>query len=140
VGIQVEIDARADFSSEISRIAPDGFRAHDLYLKRLGADYAHPNTFFTLFERTGNHFTGWDKLGGGEPLARFQALRERADAEPDLERARRLYVEAQEILLGEQVVIAPLYHPDRYFRVAPGLAGLSVDPFNFLSLGEARLR
>ncbi|HVE84944.1 MAG TPA: peptide ABC transporter substrate-binding protein [Myxococcales bacterium] len=140
VGVQVEIDARADFSSEIARIAPDGFRAHDLYLKRLGADYAHPNTFFTLFERTGNHFTGWEQLDGGEPLRRFQALRERADAEPDLETARRLYVQAQEILLGEQVVLAPLYHPDRYFRIQPWLTGLSVDPFNFLSLGEVRLR
>ena len=140
VGLKVEIDARSDFSSEISRVAPDGFRAHDLYLKRLGADYAHPNTFFTLFERTGNHFTGWEKLRGGEPLARFQALRERADAEGDLEQARRLYVQAQEVLLGEEVVIAPLYHPDRYFRARPELAGLSVDPFNFLSLGQVRLR
>jgi len=134
VGIQVEIDARADFASEIAR------RTYDVYLKRLGADYAHPNTFFTLFERTGNHFTGWERLGGGEPLQRFQALRERADGEADFETARRLYVQAQEILLGEQVVIAPLYHPDRYFRARPDLVGLSVDPFNFLSLGEVRLR
>ncbi|HEY8209772.1 MAG TPA: peptide ABC transporter substrate-binding protein [Myxococcaceae bacterium] len=140
VGIRVEIDARSDFSSEIARVAPDGFRSHDLYLKRLGADYAHPNTFFTLFERTGNHFTGWEQIVGGEPLARFQGLRERADAEGDFETARRLYVQAQEVLLGEQVVIAPLYHPDRYFRARPELGGLSVDPFNFLSLGEVRLR
>jgi oligopeptide transport system substrate-binding protein len=134
VGIQVEIDARADFASEIAR------RTYDVYLKRLGADYAHPNTFFTLFERTGNHFTGWEQIEGGEPLARFQALRERADGEADFETARRLYAQAQEILLGEEVVIAPLYHPDRYFRARPDLVGLSVDPFNFLSLGEVRLR
>lgn len=140
LGVRVEIDARSDFSSEIARLAPDGFRAHDLYLKRLGADYAHPNTFFTLFERTGNHFTGWDKLSGGELLQRFQALRERADGEADPETARRLYVQAQELLLGEAVVIAPLYHPDRYFRARPDLLGLSVDPFNFLSLGSLRLR
>lgn len=138
-GVAVEIDARADFSTEIARIAADGFRAHDLYLKRIGADYAHPNTFFTLFERTGNHFTGWDRIQGGAPLARFQALRARADAEGDPPAARRLYAEAEAILLGEQVVLAPLYHPDRYFRVDPALAGLSVDPFNFLSLSALRM-
>jgi peptide/nickel transport system substrate-binding protein len=36
-------------------------------------------------------------------------------------------------------VIAPLYHPDRYFRSRPWLRGLTVDPFNFLSLAELRL-
>jgi len=140
VGVRVEIEARADFASEIARVAKDGFRAHDMYLKRLGADYAHPNTFFTLFEPAGNHFTGWERIRGGEPLRRFQELRERADGERDLEAARRLYVQAQEILLGEEVVLVPLYHPDRYFRARPELAGLSVDPFNFLSLGALRLR
>jgi peptide/nickel transport system substrate-binding protein len=140
MGVEVEIDARADFSAEIGRVAADGFHAHDLYLKRIGADYAHPNTFFTLFERTGNHFTGWDRIQGGAPLERFQALRARADAEADPRVARRLYAEAEAILIGEQVVLAPLYHPDRYFRVDPALAGLSVDPFNFLSLAALRLK
>ncbi len=41
-----------------------------MYLRRVGADYAHPNTFFTLFEREGNHQTGWETQGGGEPNAR----------------------------------------------------------------------
>ena len=89
VGVQVEIDARADFGLEIAR------RAHDLYLKRLGADYAHPNTFFTLFERGGNHQTGWETYRGGEPLARFERLLEEADAEADEQRARTLYAQAQ---------------------------------------------
>src|SRR5262249_47718825 len=50
LGVSVELDARYDFSVEISRIAADGLLAPDMYLKRIGADYAHPKTFFTLFE------------------------------------------------------------------------------------------
>jgi peptide/nickel transport system substrate-binding protein len=139
VGIQVTLDARSDFSSEVARRTPEGPRAYDMYLRRLGADYAHPNTFFTLFEREGNHQTGWELQGGGEPMARFERLLEEADAEADAERARALYAQAQAVLLDEQAVIAPLYHPDRYYRARARLRGLDVDPFNFLALKALRL-
>ncbi|HSP78667.1 MAG TPA: ABC transporter substrate-binding protein, partial [Myxococcaceae bacterium] len=139
VGVQVTLDARADFSAEVARRTAEGPRAYDLYLRRLGADYAHPNTFFTLFERNGNHQTGWETQQGGEPLARFEALLEEADAEPDEARARPLYGQAQAVLLDELAVIAPLYHPDRYFRTRASLRGVDVDPFNFLSLRSLRL-
>ncbi|MBF5042784.1 peptide ABC transporter substrate-binding protein [Aggregicoccus sp. 17bor-14] len=139
-GVQVRLEARSDFSSEVARRGPDGRRTWDLYLRRLGADYAHPNTFFTLFEREGNSQTGWETAGGGEPMARFEALLARADAEADAGRARALYAEAQALLLGEQAVVAPLYHPDRYYRARESLHGLTVDPFNFLSLRALRER
>ena len=139
VGIQVTLDARSDFSSEVARRTPEGPRAYDMYLRRLGADYAHPNTFFTLFEREGNHQTGWELQGAGEPMARFERLLEEADAEADAERARSLYAQAQAVLLDEQAVIAPLYHPDRYYRARARLRGLDVDPFNFLALKALRL-
>ena len=105
---------------------------YDLYLRRLGGDYAHPNTFFTLFEREGNHQTGWETQAGGEPMTRFERLLEAGDGEPDEAKARALYARAQEVLVGEQAVIAPIYHPDRYFRARPRLRGLDVDPFNML--------
>lgn len=139
VGITVTLDARSDFSSEVARRTPEGPRAYDMYMRRLGADYAHPNTFFTLFEREGNHQTGWETQGGGEPMARFERLLEEADAEADAARARTLYAQAQALLLDEQAVIVPLYHPDRYYRSRPKLRGLDVDPFNFLALKSLRL-
>jgi ABC-type transport system substrate-binding protein len=139
VGITVTLDARSDFSSEVARRTPEGPRAYDMYMRRLGADYAHPNTFFTLFEREGNHQTGWETQGGGEPMARFERLLEEADGEADAARARTLYAEAQALLLEEQAVIVALYHPDRYYRSRPKLRGLDVDPFNFLALKSLRL-
>jgi peptide/nickel transport system substrate-binding protein len=139
VGVVVELEPRADFSAEINRVAADGFRAHDLYLKRIGADYAHPKTFFVLFEKGGAHATDWEKAEDGHAIERFEDLLARADGETDLQAARPLYARAQAVLLDEQAVVAPLYHPDRYFRSRPWLRGLTVDPFNFLSLAELRL-
>ncbi len=136
VGVRVDLEPRNDFSSELGRRGPDGVRTWDLHVRRLGADYAHPNTFFTLFNSTGNHHTGWETLEGGAAIRRFEALLARADAEPDLAKARPLYVEAQEILIESEAVIVPIYHPDRYFRRSPELSGLEVDPFNFLSLRD----
>lgn len=136
VGVRVDLEPRNDFSSELGRRGPDGARTWDLHVRRLGADYAHPNTFFTLFNSTGNHHTGWETIDGGAAIRRFEALLARADAEPDLEKARPLYVEAQEILIESEAVIVPIHHPDRYFRRAPALSGLEVDPFNFLSLRD----
>jgi len=139
VGITVTLDARSDFSSEVARRTPEGPRGYDMYMRRLGADYAHPNTFFTLFEREGNHQTGWETQSGGEPMARFERLLEEADAEADAAKARALYAQAEAVLLDEQAVIVPLYHPDRYYRSRPKLRGLDVDPFNFLALRSLRL-
>jgi peptide/nickel transport system substrate-binding protein len=139
VGVQVTLDARSDFSAEVARRTPDGPRAYDLYLRRLGADYAHPNTFFTLFKHNGLHQTGWETQKGGEPMNRFETLLDEADAEPDEARSRALYGQAEALLLDELAVIAPLYHPDRYFRARASLRGVDVDPFNFLSLRELRL-
>ncbi len=140
VGVTLELDARSDYPDEVKRRGPDGLRTWDLTVRRLGADYAHPNTFFTLFNATGNHHTGWETLDGGTSVRRFADLLARADAEADMKVARPLYVEAQHLLLREEAVIVPLYHPDRYFRMAPELLGLDVNPFNFLSLRDLVVR
>lgn len=136
VGVKVDLEPRSDFAAELSRRGQDGLRTFDLYLRRLGADYAHPNTFFTLFEAAGNSQTGWESCDGGTSIRRFEKLLQEADAEEDFAIARRKYAEAQAILLREEAVIVPLYHPDRYFRMAPSLGGLDVDPFNFLSIRD----
>ncbi len=140
VGIRVELDPRYDFFAEVARIAPDGYPAPDMYLRRIGADYAHPKTFFTLFERGGNHHTGWDRIEEGTAIERFERLLRAGDAIADLSAAAVSYARAESILLDEAAVIAPLYHPDRYYRARPKLLGLRVDPFNFLSLSDLKIR
>ena len=50
------------------------------------------------------------------PWPRFERLLEEADAEAMPPAPGRCTPQAQAVLLDEQAVIAPLYHPDRYFR------------------------
>ncbi|MGQ0507749.1 MAG: peptide ABC transporter substrate-binding protein, partial [Myxococcaceae bacterium] len=138
IGLNEILEPRSDFSSELSRLSPDGNRAHDLYLRRIGADYAHPNTFFTFFERTGNNYTGWEHLDDGALISRFEKLLGKGDASPVEDGGE--YAQAEKVLLSEGIALIPLYHPDRYFRARPTLVGLGVDPFNFLSLRELRLK
>jgi len=140
LGIRVELDPRYDFWAEVARIAPDGHSAPDMYLRRIGADYAHPKTFFTLFERGGNHHTGWEQIENGAAIERFERLAREGDAVADLSAAAAFYARAEAILLDEAAVIAPIYHPDRYYRSRPKLVGLRVDAFNFLSLSDLRVK
>lgn len=140
LGVRVELDPRSDFTAEVARRGPDGKHVYDLYLRRLGADYAHPHSFFTLFQRNGNDQTGWERLEGGRAQQRFEQLLAEGDASADPEQARRRYVQAERLLVAEEAVIVPLYHPDRYYRMREGLTGLEVDPFNFLSLAKLRIR
>lgn len=138
-GVEVELDPRSDLTAELERLGPDGAPAADLHLKRIGADFAHPKTFFSVFERNGNNFTAWGQIAHGEPLERMEALLSQADRVPNPDDARELYTRAQRILVQEQAVIAPIYFPDRYFRVSPKLSGLGVDAFNFLSLKNLQI-
>ena len=117
----------------------DGKLRYDLFLKRTGADYAHPNTLLTPFHSGGNHYTDWQKLEGGASIAKFEKLLAEGAGEADDAKRTQLYFEAQQVLLGEQVAALPLYFPNRYFRKRPWLEGLSVDPFNFLTFRSMRV-
>lgn len=138
VGFHVVIEPRSDFSAELARLGPDGKSTFDLYLKRVGADYAHPKTFFVLYERDGKHRTGWEKIDGGRALDRFEAELAAGDRETDLANAQPHYARAEAMLLDEYAILAPLYHPDRYYRAHEGISGVTIDPFNFLFLRNVK--
>jgi len=139
VGVAVTLEPRSDFNAEIARRDPHGKHVFDLYLRRLGADYAHPHTFFTLFQRNGNHQTGWEELDGGRAISRFETLLDEGDGAADPALAQARYAAAERLLLKDEAVVVPLYHPDRYYRMRAGLHGLGVDAFNFLSLAQLRV-
>jgi ABC-type transport system substrate-binding protein len=138
VGIHVRIVESANFTNDIQ--TPDGTPRHPLFLKRVGADYAHPQTLFTPFQADGINYTAWKSIDGGAELAAFQDLLDRGAAETDVEKMRDLYAEADRMLVVKDAVIAPILHPDRYFRKRPWIEGLGVDAFNFLTLRSMRLK
>lgn len=134
VGLTVTLDEHAADYAERRRAGN-----WDLCLRRIGADYAHPNTFLTVFKSTGTHATGWETIEGGAAIGRFEAQLASLDAQ-DASHGLPSYAPAERMLLGEHVVVVPIYHPDRYFRVQAGVTGLGVDPFNFVSIAAARAR
>jgi peptide/nickel transport system substrate-binding protein len=138
LGVKVRVVPTGNFVNDVE--ARDGSLRHHLFLRRTGADYPHPQTLFTVFLPDGNHYTDWQKLGGGAPLAEFQALLDAGAAETDPARMRTIFARAEELLLAREAVAVPLYYPDRYYRLRPWLTGLSVDPFNFLTLRDARVK
>jgi len=131
-GLTVRVVTTGNFSNDVK--AADGTLRFDLFLKRTGADYAHPHTLLTPFRERGNHYTDWQKLEGGAVVRRFEALLEAGAAEDDPARRTQDYVEAQQLLVTEAAAVLPLFHPVRSYRTRPWLSGLTVDPFNFLTL------
>jgi peptide/nickel transport system substrate-binding protein len=138
IGLTVKLVATADFANDIKD--PTGRVRHPLFLRRIGADYAHPQTFFTPFAPTGLNYTGFEQLEGGALIRRFQALVERGAAEAHPEDAVADFTAAQAVLLVDAAVAVPLYYPDRYSLTRSWLQGLGVDAFNFLTLRDARVR
>jgi ABC-type transport system substrate-binding protein len=137
IGLHVTLAATADFAGDIRD--PEGRIRHPLFLRRIGADYAHPQTFFTPFAPTGLNYTGFEALDGGATVQAFQALVERGAAEDEPGRATSDFTAAQRLLLWDAAVAVPLYYPDRYFQTRRWLSGLGVDAFNFLTLRDARV-
>lgn len=131
-GLAVRVVTTGNFSNDVKDA--DGTLRFDLFLKRTGADYAHPHTLLTPFRERGNHYTDWQKLDGGAVVRRFEALLEAGAAESDPAARTQDYFEAQRLLVTEAAAVLPLFHPVRSYRVRPWLSGLTVDPFNFLTL------
>jgi ABC-type transport system substrate-binding protein len=138
VGLKVRIVSTSNFTNDIK--SKDGVLRHHLFLRRTGADYAHPQTLLTPLQASGNHYTDWHKLEGGAAQARFQALLDVGAGQTDPLEMKATFARAQAILLDEQAVLTPLYFPDRYFSKRPWLEGLGVDAFNFLTYRGAHLK
>jgi ABC-type oligopeptide transport system substrate-binding subunit len=138
LGIKVRIQATSNFSGDIK--APDGSIRHELFLRRIGADYAHPQTFFTPFGARGQSYTSWQTLESGAPLQDFERLMAQGAAAEAPDEMKKFYTEAQTLLLSTYAVLVPIYHPDRYYRSRSWVAGLSIDPFNFLTLRDISVK
>lgn len=138
IGVNVTIQPSANLTNDIR--AADGTTRVHMYMRRLGADYAHPQTFFTLFQARGNHYSEYDKLDGGKVLAEVEKLLEEGAAETEPAKMRAAYARAQELLQAKQTMIVPIFYPDRYFRTRPWLEGIGVDPFNFLTFRTMRVK
>lgn len=99
LGVRVELDNREKRVFIASQRQLD----YDLSQSSWVGDYNDPNTFLELFlGNNGNNRTGW-----ADP--RYDALLERANAEPDAGRRVALMASAERMLVGEAAPVAPVY-------------------------------
>jgi ABC-type transport system substrate-binding protein len=138
LGMKIRIQTTSSFINDLR--GADGSIRYELFLRRVGADYAHPQTFFTPFGARGPNYTGWQTMDNGRPLQHFELLLAQGAATQDETERKRLYTEAQTLLLSTYTIMVPIYYPDRYYRARPWIEGLSVDPFNFLTLRDVHVK
>lgn len=128
------LGARVELDNREKRVFITAQRQLDYDLSQSSwvGDYNDPNTFLDLFlSGNGNNRTGW-----ADP--EYDALLERANAEPDRARRAALLAAAERRLVGEAAVVAPVYFSSgfHFFRPAQ-VAGiypnlLDVHPLNAL--------
>ena len=122
LGVEVEITA-LDLDIFYDQLDQD---PPDLFLTTWFADYPDPHAMlFTNFHSTkGSNQIKWSN-------AEFDQLSGQAAGEPDPDRRREMYYEAERILLIDEAGIIPIYYYTRstIFRPIPELAPLSTGGF-----------
>lgn len=86
------------------------------------ADYPHPQNFLDVLFRSGSAYNH-----GGYRDPEFDALIDRANTEPDWERAQALYRQAERILVDDAVCI-PLTFGQNFYLVKPYVNGYQQNP------------
>lgn len=88
-------------------------------------DYQHPTTFLDMYTaNSGNNYTGWHS-------DEYDALMQQAAAEQDQEKAAEMYIQAEKMLLDEQIIV-PLYYGTYNMAVNPALKDWSQSAIGML--------
>ena len=92
------------------------------------ADYPDPASFLTTLFHSGSpdNYTGY-----ANPMV--DALLDEAGVEADIDRRAALYLDAQQIIIDDGVLI-PLYHGVSYMVVRPEVHGLDISAIGILAL------
>ncbi|MBI3544587.1 MAG: hypothetical protein HY075_15055, partial [Deltaproteobacteria bacterium] len=97
-----------------------------LYFRCWAADYADPDTFFSVFLSTsGNNYTSWKN-------ARYDELVKGAAATPNGPERVKMYKEALDILLRKDVPIVPLYFDTLTYLLNDRVKNFVISPLNYV--------
>jgi oligopeptide transport system substrate-binding protein len=103
------------------------------YVLSWSADYPDPDNFMAIFEGdAGNNRTTWKN-------ARYDELVTQARLTAGAAERKRLYAEAQRILLEKDAVIVPLYHESNLALVNPRVKGFALSPINYFYIRKVNL-
>lgn len=106
----------------------------DIYRLNWYADYPDADTFMSLFiSANGNNHTRWSS-------PQYDQWVSQAVGEPVLEKRKKLYNDAQRLLLEEDTVILPIYIGEKSYLVRPQFEGYRLTELNLLFLDDLRLK
>lgn len=124
LGLKVEI-INVDWSEFVVGLSRQDYPAYELYW---GADYPDPESLLLILFGTGRADNYVDYSNSA-----YDDLLRQAAAEQDVAKRSELYLQAQQVLLDDQVVI-PLYFDVAYTLAKPAVKGLQVTPLGILGL------
>ncbi len=124
LGLKVEI-INVDWSEFVVGLARRDYPAYELYW---GADYPDPESLLLVLFGSGRADNYVDYSNDV-----YDDLLLQAAAELDVARRSELYLQAQQVLMDDQLVI-PLYYDVAYTLAKPAVKGLVVTPLGILGL------
>lgn len=103
------------------------------YVLSWSADYPDPDNFMAIFEGdAGNNRTTWKN-------PRYDELVGKARVSQNPVERKRLYSEAQKLLLETDAVIVPLYYESNLALVSPRVKGFALSPINYFYIRKVNL-
>lgn len=130
--LERDLGLESDSISLESAEFTDRLSAQDLAAFGLSwiADYPDPSNFLTsmFHSRSPDNYIGYNN-------PEVDRLLEAADVEPDADLRAQLYLDAQQLILDDAVLI-PLYHDVSYTLIRPYVHGLTISPVGILSFED----
>jgi oligopeptide transport system substrate-binding protein len=120
-----------DWKVYLGRLQTD---APSLFRHGWGADFPDPDNFMNMFTSySGNNFTNWKSSA-------YDALIERAAAEPSSPKRVELYNKAQKMLTEEDTAIVPLFIDTTNILLTPSVKGLRIDALGLLKINQVEMQ
>lgn len=126
LGLQIDL-VNVEWSEYIATLPRQTYPAYGIYW---GADFPDPESLLlTLFGTSEpDNYVGYSSPA-------FDALLQQAASEQDLDVRTQLYLQANQILMDDAVVL-PFYYDRSYMLVRPWVQGLQITPLGILSLDQ----
>lgn len=105
----------------------------DLFVAHWGADYPDASNFFSVFTtQSGTNYTTWKNT-------RYDELIKQAQFELDQQKRETLYLQAEELLINDQVVILPLFHQKNPVLLGKRVQKFELTPLNYLFFKKIKI-
>lgn len=129
LGIQVNIelyDTKA-FPAQVD------LGVYPMFQGMWGADYPDPDNFLGIFtSNSGNNRTGWKNARYDQWIDRARTLRSVSDR-------RKLYDQAEKLLIEQDAVIVPLFYEPLVALVSRRSRNVTVNPMNYLFVRDVEV-